>query len=80
MRTKWNGIFRDEYYFDGIKAEEHNDYFADGGSTAKISAKGLMINDSIKIGKWDFFRKDGSKKNSGDFDKNKKTGEGQYWD
>ena len=69
----FNGSFKGEFYFDGEKAEEKINYFSDGGTTAEISSKGLTIdNGNIKIGQWNFFHKDGSKKSRGRYDNNKK--------
>ena len=76
----FNGLFKGEFYFDGEKAEEKINYFSDGGTTAEISSKGLTIkNGNIKIGQWNFYHKDGSKKSRGRYDNNKKNGEWVYW-
>ena len=43
------------------------------GYYCKISSKGLTIDSgNIKIGQWNFFHKDGSKKSRGRYDNNKK--------
>ena len=66
---KRDGVFKGEYYSEGKKAEESIEYY---DYNSVIMAKGLVIDDNLKIGNWIYYHKDGAKKSSGEYVKNKK--------